>query len=100
MKITVEDIDRVILKRLLEIKTPEDLKKVKENTKLFLSSKEFGIMLKAHMLLVSEKNNDLGLLIFNCLLEGIEIGYLIAENSIEVKQLEEICRITGEDGDL
>ena len=100
VKITVEELDNAIKKQLnnsLQTKFQRAIK----NGQICRDSIEFRNILDSYARIFNSViNSELKDLIFNCLLTGIEIGYIIAENLIEVKQLEVMCGITeGEDND-
>ena len=97
MKITSEDLDNAINKKL-NISVITQIHDNLENGELCQNSKEFKIVVGAYITIFSAGDKTIRDLIFNCLLSGIEIGYIIAKDELEVKQLEEMCGIT-KDGD-
>ena len=96
MKITSEKLDNAINKKLntsIITQIHDNL----ENGELCQNSAGFKKVIGAYIRIFNEGDKTIRDLIFNCLLTGIEIGYIIAEDELEVKQLEEICGITKED---
>ena len=98
MKITVEELDIIISKKLSAITTLQ----VQEAIGLGKScsdSKEFMSILESYVTIFAQHNKTIRDLIFNCLLTGITIGNSIAENSIEVNQLEIMCGMDKGEGE-
>ena len=99
MKITSEELDNNILKKL-NAPVIEQLQEGIKHGEICKNSQEFRNVIDTYLTIFSAGDKTMGDLVFNCLLTGIEIGYLIAEDKIEIQQLEEMCGITkGRDND-
>ncbi len=96
MKITPEELDNVILKRYEDFNI--ELKRKTEIAEICANSIEFAALKEAFIIIFNSGDKTIKELIYNCLLTGITLGYYIAEDKLEVQQLEEICGII-EEGD-
>ena len=90
MKITVEELDSNINKKLNNITTLR-VQEAIDLGKSCSDSKEFMSILESYVIIFTQNNKTIRDLIFNCLLTGITIGHAIAEDTIEVNQLEVMC---------
>ena len=97
MKITFEELDKAILKsieeRLVNLFVNSGRQ---EYGKECEKSQEFGNVITAYIKIFGSGDKTIKDLIFNCLMTGFDIGYVIAKNR-EVKQLEEMYQ--GEEDD-
>lgn len=88
MKITSEELDKAIIgsinERLVNLFTTLNQEDYMDTCK---KSKEFGNVVVAYITIFGEGDKTVKDLIFNCLMTGFEIGYIIAQNR-EVTQLE------------
>ena len=95
MKITSEDIDREIIFIRNNLYLPKEVVMMEE---IATNSKELDSMIEAILIVHETVSNSIYDTVMNSLLQGIKIGQRIAQNKIEINQLEAICGIV-EDGD-
>lgn len=98
MKITSEKLEQILYNYLKRSFTIESEKEKSSLGVICRNSRYFDHILSTYFQMFSVENKRLEDIIFNCLMTGIEIGHKIAEDSIEVKQLEVIYNI-NEEGD-
>lgn len=94
MKITAEELDKAITQSI-----EERVKDVLRTSLLAIDrqdymeicgkSKEFKAILFSYIKIFGEGDKTIQSLIFNCLMTGFDIGYIIAKNR-EITQLEEM----------